>query len=168
MDSKITEWLKLSAQQLSWLLLFSSLVLSVLSLAPDSALVAFGLRDLRAEHRTLIGLLWLLSFSGLVIWVGKSAYQWAKSKITIWRNIQRLQQRLHNLTPGERDILRGYIAGNTRTQSLRIDSGVVQGLVAERILYRSSQVGNIERFDYNIHPSPWDYLKKHPELVANL
>ncbi len=168
MDSKFTEWLKLSTQQLLWLLLFSSLVLSVLSFAPDSALATFGLRDFRAEYRTWIGLSWLFAFSGLVIWVGRSVYQWAKSKITIRQHIQKMQQRLHNLTPDERDILRGYIADNTRTQNLRTDSGVVNGLVTERILYRSSQIGTLYRIDHNINPLAWDYLKKHPELLVNL
>jgi hypothetical protein len=164
--SKIIEWLRLSTQQLFWLFLFSSVVLSLLSFAPDTALDALGLGDFRAAYRTWIGLLWILSFCGLVVTVVKSVYHCTSSVVIKRQNLKRLQERLRNSTPPERSILRRYIEGNTRTQKLAIDDGVVQGLMSEKILYRSSQVGDIMmRFDHNIQPWAWDYLKKHSELV---
>ncbi|MDA0988382.1 MAG: superinfection exclusion B family protein [Chloroflexi bacterium] len=163
---KIIEWLKLSTQQLLWLLLFSSIVLGLLIFASDSALAALGLSGLRADYRTLIGLLGILSFSGLIVTVGKSASQFAKSEIVQRQNLKRRQERLRNLTPPERTILRKYIEENTRTQYLSINDGVVQGLIAETILYQSSRVSVWElAFAHNVQPWAWDYLNRHPELV---
>ena len=164
--TKILDWLKSSTTHLFWLLIFSSVVLSLLSFAPDNILAALGLRDFRTDYRTWIGLTWILSFSGLVVTVSKSVSQWAKSEITWRQNLKRGQERLHNLTPHERAVLRPYIEKNTRTRTLGIDDGVVQGLVAEEILYRPSHVSrhNVS-FDHNMQPWAWAYINRHPGLV---
>jgi len=44
--------------------------------------------------------------------------------------------------------------------------GRVGGLEAEGIIFRSSNVGNIESWAYNLQPWAWDYLSAHPELLA--
>jgi hypothetical protein len=133
--TKAIEWLKLSTYQLFWLLLFSSVVLSLLGFAPEETLEALSLRDIRAEHRTFIGLSWIISLSGLTVTGGKAAFEWIKAGITSRRRVNRLQQRLHQFTPPERAILKKYFTENTRTQYLSLRDGVARGLVAERILF---------------------------------
>jgi hypothetical protein len=68
---KFIELLKLSTQQLFWLCLFSSVVLSLLRFLTEESLESLGLRDFRTEYQTIIGLLWILSLSGLVVTAAK-------------------------------------------------------------------------------------------------
>ena len=163
--TKVIEWLKLSIQQLFWLLLFSSVVLSLLVFTPDNVLGALGLRGFRTEYRMWVGLsavgFWILSFSGLVVIGGQSISQWGKRAI----GRRGRKRRLHSLTQEERGVLRGYIAEDKRTQYFDISDGVVQGLFLEGILFKPSNISSYITMAYNIQPWVWDYLNKHPDLV---
>jgi hypothetical protein len=60
----------------------------------------------------------------------------------------------------------GYFAKNTRANTLRVDDGVVQGLVADGLIHRSASIGNmLEGFAHNITDLVWDYIHVHPELL---
>lgn len=42
---------------------------------------------------------------------------------------------------------------------LKVDDGVVQGLVADQIIYRSASMGNIlEGFAHNVTDFVWNYI----------
>ncbi|MBI3319988.1 MAG: superinfection exclusion B family protein [Candidatus Omnitrophica bacterium] len=63
--------------------------------------------------------------------------------------------------------MRRYVEGKTRTQYFQIEDGVIQGLVAVDVLYRSAQVGHLlSGFAYNIQPWAWEYLNRHPDLLS--
>jgi len=81
------------------------------------------------------------------------------------RGLKGATERLHNLTAEEREILRGYIGNGTKTQLLDIQSGVVNELEEVFIIYRSSNIGHLSGWSYNIQPWAWDYLNKHLELL---
>jgi hypothetical protein len=50
-----------------------------------------------------------------------------------------------------------------------MDDGVIQGLVAEKILYRSANVGSlITGFAYNVQPWAWDFLNANPHVLVDL
>lgn len=51
--------------------------------------------------------------------------------------------KLNNLTEYEKQILRYYFAKGTRSNTLKVDDGVVQELVACRIIYRFAQFWNM-------------------------
>jgi hypothetical protein len=167
---KFIEWLKLSAQHLFWLFLFSSIILSLLSFGSDEFLETLGFRDFRSEYRMVIGLLWILSSSGLVVTGAKWVFAWIWAEITSRRRMKRLQERLHQLTLPEHAILRKYIMEGTQTQDLSLHDGVAQGLVVKEILYHPP---NTMRYwdrgirAHNMRPWAWDYLKKHPELLKD-
>lgn len=78
---------------------------------------------------------------------------------------------LQRLSAEEKAYLRGYILDNTKTQYFEVTDGVVQGLVAAKILYRSASITGrysksyIPMIAYNIQPWAWEYLNKHPELL---
>ena len=62
-------------------------------------------------------------------------------------------------------MLASYVVGNTKTLTLDLRSGVAGGLESSRIIYRSSTLGSLHGFDYNIQPWAWDYLRQHRELL---
>ena len=75
--------------------------------------------------------------------------------------------KLENLTEEEKQIMRYYLATKSRSNTLRIDDGVVNSLVANRIIYRGASVGNmLEGFAHNISDIAWEYLHSHPELLV--
>ncbi len=82
------------------------------------------------------------------------------------RNLKKIEHRLNNLTEDEKQILRYYLAENTRANTLRVEDGVVQGLKSSGVIYMSASMGNlVEGFAHNISNHAWDYIHKHPELL---
>ena len=77
-----------------------------------------------------------------------------------------MTERLNRLTEDEKQILRFYLAENTRANMLRIEDGVVQGLKADGIIFQSASLGNVlEGFAHNISDFAWDYLHINPHLL---
>jgi hypothetical protein len=69
-------------------------------------------------------------------------------------------RRLHDLTAEEKEILLGYILNKTKTQYLGYADGVASGLVAEEIIFRSSNMGDPDRWAHNIQPWVWNLLNE--------
>lgn len=72
---------------------------------------------------------------------------------------------MYQLSEPEKEILRGYVHNSTTTLYFPMSDGVVGGLEAQRILYRSSNIGHLDEWAYNIQPWAWEYLNDHPELL---
>lgn len=141
-------------------------VAGFLLFANAGALEFFHLAALAQQHRAVIALVWLCAVALLVVDVGRVL--WAKlHKLCARRQLkQRVTQRLQALTEDEKQILRFYVAHGTRSNTLRVDDGVVQGLVAAGIIHRASGLGNVlEGFAHNIGQIAWDELHKNPLLL---
>ena len=130
--SKLLDWIKLSPKYL----LAISLASAVLLFANSGFLEHTGLQELSTEYRPWVGGIFLVSTSLLASHFIYELLTWARKRYGKLTKLKHAKKRLHNLTPEERDILRGYIIGNTRTQYLSLDDGVVHGFEAERIVYR--------------------------------
>ena len=62
--------------------------------------------------------------------------------------------------------MRFYVANNTRANTLKIDDGVVKGLVNSGIIYQSASLGNLmDGFAHNISNVAWDHLHKNLNLL---
>ena len=161
--SKLLEWLKLNPTPLFAIVLATTLFLFL----PGQIAETLGITELRTEYRLWLGLAWLGSLSILSAQGLSAAVQTTRKRLEWRRNLKRLEQSLHNLAPPEKTFLRGYIDNDTRTQKADIMDGVVNGLVAGKVVFRSASVGYGTRFSFNIQPWAWDYLKAHPELLAD-
>ena len=163
--SKITDLLKL----LPTYLLPMAVLSGFLVFASDDVLADFGIQGFRSDFRPWIGIVFLGSVSVLLTRGVTASFSWGKNEIVVRKSLGRRQKRMHDLTPAEKDILRKYVAEETRTQTLMMGDGVVQGLVQAGVLYRSTTVGESRQgdpvFDHNVQPWAWDYLRKHPELL---
>jgi Super-infection exclusion protein B len=81
--------------------------------------------------------------------------------------LTRLQDRLRHLTAAEQAVLRGFIGGATRTQSLYWMNGVVVGLEAEKIIYNTAPYGREGLpCPYNMQNWAFTHLNEHPELIG--
>ena len=160
--SKYLDWVKLSPRYLSPIAAFAGFVL----FAPPGMLDRLGLAQAATTYRLYFGVVFLLFTILLLTSVLASIYD----ALIGWRGQRRktkdMQQTLHRLSEPEKEVLCGYIQGQTTTQYLDMSDGVVGGLEAQRIIYKSSNIGDPESWAYNIQPWAWNYLNDHPKLLA--
>jgi hypothetical protein len=161
--SKLVEWIKLSPKHLAAIFLFTGLVV----FAPERWLTFVGIVGLPDTLRLVFGIAFLLS--GALLLIEGVAFAWGmvKQKRTNAVVLHRARESLHNLSEPEKEILRRYIEGETRTQYLPMHNGVVCGLQAEGILFRASSISKShDHFAYNIQLWAWDYLNEHRKLLS--
>ncbi len=129
--------------------------------APDLWLDRFGVTELRGRHRSSIGTGTLLCaamvLANVLAWIGK--------RITWRTNEKRLAKALYSLSADEKRVLRNYLSGDSHTGYFPVGDGVIGGLEAKRILYRSSGVVVRLQLPYNIQPWALEHLSSHPELL---
>ena len=159
----ITKFLELAPRYLAVVALATGLIL----FGPPDTVKTLGLSEFAQTHRSWLGASFIISSALTVIsfvrWIGT----WSVAFFLAGRTKRAALKRLHNLTEDEKQILRYYLANDTRGNTLRYDDGVVQGLVTAHIIYRSANMGNmLEGFPYNIANFAWDYLQKHPDLLV--
>lgn len=136
----------------------------------DDQAATLGLAQFRDDFRFWIGTIFLIFFSLSVSKIILRLGEYGIDQLEVWKGLQYSKRKLADLTSEERKILRGFLHSNTKTQTLGLESGVVQGLVAAGIIYRSSRIGRQWAgrgigFDYNILDWVWIYLKKNPSLL---
>lgn len=125
-----------------------------------------GVFELAQNNRPMLGLTLVVTVGLFVVSVIGDGIALVKQWWFRRRRYRRIEVRLQCLTEDEKQILRYYLAENTRANTLRIDDGVVQGLKASGIIHLSASMGNaLEGFAHNINEFAWDYLHVHPHLL---
>jgi len=158
----ILEFLKLTPKNITPILLISSLLL----FSPKEWLIFFKLFNLKEQYHFIISIVFLFSSVILLNYIIFKFFSLVRNFFFRLKVKKKIYKRLENLTEDEKQILRYYIAKNTRANTLRCDDGTVRGLEADFIIFRSSNMGNvIEGFAYNINDFAWDYLHKNYHLL---
>ena len=158
----LLEFLKLAPRYLVALCLVAAFLL----FSPKNVLEYLAVHDFTENYRQRIGLFFIVSSALLDVSVAGMAGR----RIRDWWNRRKFHleiiKSLNLLTEDEKQILRFYIAKQTKTNTLRFDDGVVNGLVAKGIIYRAATVGNLlEGSAHNISEIAWDHLNIHPHLL---
>jgi hypothetical protein len=161
---KIIEFLTRASPRVFGALFLFCLIVLVL---PARALSWLNLASLVEASRTAISLtllgtgVYLATYPLHTLCKRGAQYVHEMRTIHIWKN------RLHRLTFEEKKLLQSYLQRHTHTRRWNLGSGVVEGLVRDGILFRSSNAGSVvEGFAYNITSWAYDDIAKHPELVA--
>jgi hypothetical protein len=132
----------------------------------DQFLTRLGLKKFTEDYRVWLGLAFVSTVSLFVIYVAGEVVAFFRRKIGKRMFMKRVIERLNRMTEDEKQILRYYFAKNTRSNVLRMDDGVVQGLVADGIIFRSANLGSmVEGFAHNISDVVWDYIHSNPDLL---
>lgn len=158
----LLEFLKLTPRYLVSL----GIATSFLLFSPKNVLQYLRIYNFTQDYRQWISILLILSVALLAVSIAIEAMQvikhwWNKKKF-----YNRMSKRLNNLTEDEKQILRYYIANQTKSNVLKFDDGIVQGLVAKDIIRRASSLGNLlEGFPYNISEFAWEYLNEDPWIL---
>lgn len=158
------EFLKLAPRYL--IVIALGVIAAILLFADVKLLELIGISELAKENRPLLGLTLVVTTALFLASVIGNGIALVKKWWIRKRHHKRIKNRLHSLTEGEKQILRYYIAENTRANTLRIDDGIVQGLKASGIIHLSASMGNaLEGFAHNISEFAFDYLQLHPHLL---
>lgn len=142
------------------------LVAAMLLFVPQEYLQVVGVHQLAQDYRPVLGLALLFCIATLVMLVGHALWRSTGSRWRRYKFRRCIHQRLGRLSEDEKQILRFYISQQTRANTLRIDDGVVQGLVAAGVIYRSAQIGSlVDGFSHNISEIAWKHLDKNEVLL---
>lgn len=156
------EFLKLAPRYL----ISVAIVSAALLFFPGSWLERIGLQGFAEEYRQWLGFVFLVSATLWVVAIAAAVWKAIASKFFRRSVRKHVIHRLSSLTEDEKQILRYYLAQNTRANMLKVDDGVVQGLVSDRIIYRSASMGSlVEGFAHNITNFAWEHLHANPELL---
>ncbi len=140
------------------------IVVSLVLFAPNSVIDKLGFLKYREEGNFYLGVALLLCIAIAI----SGGIGFLAQRYNNYLFLRAGKKQLNLLTVEEKQILRGYIEGQTRTMHLHIQSGIVNGLVAEKIIYRASSIGATGfAFAYNIQPWAWKYLNKHRDLLLH-
>lgn len=142
------------------------IIAAFLLFGPDSWLKQIGIYDFTQNNRQWVGLVFIISFILFSVDRSIAITAWIRNKMSAAKFAKRRLQRLQCLTEDEKQILRFYIAKQTKTNSLRFDDGIVRGLEATGIIYRAASVGTMyQGLAYNISDFAWNYLNENPDLL---
>jgi hypothetical protein len=158
--------LKLTPLPLLGIALATGLVLFL----PESAARTLGAQEWRVEYRAWLGGGFILSSVLFALHVVAATWK----GITRWwssRRVARARLRsLRTLTSDEIAFLRAYFRESTATQYGSMANGVISGLEARRIIYRSSnmlQPYGYGEVAYNLQPWAREALLAHPEWISD-
>jgi hypothetical protein len=156
------EFLKLAPRYLIAL----GVMAAVLLFSSEVFLKFIGVFEFAQDNRPMLGLTLVVTGALFAVSVAGDGISLIKQWWFRRRRYRRITERLNCLTEDEKQILRFYLAKNTRANMLSIEDGVVQGLKADGIIFQSASLGNVlEGFAHNISDFAWDYLHVHPHLL---
>lgn len=142
------------------------IVAALFLFTPEKRLNEFGISGLAHKHKPWFAITLLVTSILFAVDRTIAVGQWIRRRKEIAKVFAKRLHRLHNLTEDEKQILRFYLAKQTRANVLRVDDGVVQGLVSAGIIYRSVSMGTVsEGFAHNISDFAWDYLHENQQLL---
>ena len=160
------ESLKVSSRYVVAVALAASAVLFL----PTTFIETIGLKDFRQQSQPYLGGVFLLCSCILIVQAGMALWKWSKEHYSQHRSLRSAQAKMRVLTPEEKELLREYLQAKTKSRYLPMASGVVAGLIHADIIYRAANIGRAGsgdfKFAHNIQPWAWEYLNKHPEILA--
>ena len=132
----------------------------------DQFLARLGLTKFTEDNRAWLGIAFVSTVSLFAIYVAGEIVSFFGRKIRKRQFEKSVAKRLQRMTEDEKQIMRFYFAENTRSNVLRVDDGVVQGLKSDGIIYQSASLGNmLEGFSHNIGDFAWDYIHSNPAVL---
>lgn len=157
----LPNWLKLGTKPL----LAVALATGVVLFAPQSWTAALGLGQLASEYRPWLGGAFLLSSALVTVNGGARTWRWWQERRQHQELRQKRIERLHNLAPQEKEILRAYIAERTRTKKISVLNETATALTRAGILRQTSSIGTLYGHPFTVADWAWGYLHEHPELL---
>ena len=166
MLENLLSWTK-TPKHLAWPL---AIVSALLLWGPDNFISGLGLEIFINEYRKWLGVVFLFF---LVVGLQPLAPLFMRKVNDAYNNfkgVKKAVEKLMDLTPSEKEILKYYLVKNTRTQDLSIQNGDVSKLISNGFIYRAAQVsyGGMRgsfTFPVNITDWTWNYIRNNPNVL---
>jgi hypothetical protein len=140
---------------------------TVAVVAPDQSLQKIGFYPYTGSAKQGLFIALLLSTCLLCSHIIFALISLFKARLNGWVIVHRGKRRLKDLTRAEKEILKGYIKGDTMTQTFACTDGAVLALEYEHIIYRASELSQgFTDFPFNIQPWAGQHLKRNPRLLS--
>jgi hypothetical protein len=162
----LLSWIKLP-KTVAWPIV---LVCGLLLWGPEKFNKGLGLDLFVNEYRIGVGVAFLFFLATGLMPVVPWLFNFIKKTYESFLLKKHIRQKLRELTPEEKSILRQYVDGDTKAQDLNIQNGVVGRLIKVGILelgFTVSYGGRMGSYTFpvNIRDWAWNQLKEHPELL---
>ena len=139
---------------------------SLMLFLPAHLINRLALDDVIQSYRMYVGLAFVISASLLIVRIVSFVWSLFSVPFHKWRFERDGVRLMEELTEEEKAFIRPYILNDQTARVAPIDDGIAQGLAAKRIIYRSSNIGNLfSGFPYNLQPYMRRLLTKRPELL---
>jgi hypothetical protein len=133
--------------------------------APEPWITKLGMASFVADYRSWLGLAFVVSCAYLLAHAAVFVAITLRGRYEDWATRRAQLNCLKTLAPDEKARLVPYIRNQRSSVDYPITDGVVRGLVAKGILFRSSEVGYPNRFAFNIQPWVRTEIEKDPSLL---
>lgn len=134
--------------------------------SPSSVVADLGIGWFVNHYRSWLGFALVVSFTYLcahaIIFLAHKLRDIFISRMLRKGRIKSLKR----LTPEEKLRLLPYIIDQKASTYHSINDGVINGLIAKNILFRSSNIGTMHSFPFNIQPWAREELEKNPSLLT--
>ena len=158
----IVEIVKLAPRYLVTLGIAAALLL----FGREDILKSLGVYDFTQNYRQWLGLTLVITGALFVVDRAVPIIKWIRNRVLDRKIRKCILKSCNSLTEDEKQIMRFYIAKQTKTNYLRFNDGVVKGLESKYIIMRMSNSGHIrDGFAYNITDIAWKYLNKNNWLL---
>ena len=159
---QIIQALKLAPRYLIAIGIFCGVLLFI----EEQLAKTLGVFQFTQDNRQWIGIAFIASVSLVAIDCGIKIFAVVSDFFGDIKFKKSLMQSLNTLTEEEKQILRYYLAKQSKTNTLRTDDGIVNALAAKGVIYRSASHGTLlEGFSHNINDLAWDYLNENPGVL---
>ncbi len=134
-----------------------SIIYTIILAKPDYFIVLLGLEYVFKQYKEYFSLLYLIALSHMLYKLIRHYYDIFQKRLLI-----------KNLSIDEKLVLKEYVEQGKTVVHGDICSGILPGLEAKGLIFRSSILGvpgSLQTFPFNIQPWILIYLKKHKKLL---
>jgi hypothetical protein len=133
---------------------------------PDQILIDLGVKQIRDTYRSYIGIVFIVSFSIILVNIVALIYKVSKRKYRNYRNKRIAKKTLKDLSNAEKEILKQMLLNGTNSFQIDITDGIHTRLESHKIIYRAANVSKYGTlFAFCIQPWAIDYLRKNMHLL---
>ncbi|OYW38938.1 MAG: hypothetical protein B7Z35_05795 [Hydrogenophilales bacterium 12-61-10] len=144
------------------LLLVAGLAAGFILFIPEFLATTLAVDGFRKEYRVFLG-------PGLVLvaaWLLARLFIAATGHLRERENLRKLMEQLNDLTSQEKGYLATFIVAGNTTIYVAMDDGIIGGLRARNIVYRSSNIfTQLNGIPYNLQPWAREHLSENPQLL---
>ena len=139
----------------------------ILLLGPPWLIARMGLQEVVSARRELIGLGCLAATAALLV---TQVLPWSIALVTRrleqWSDFKKGKKRLHDLTRSEKNILKQYLARESRTLVLDGRSSATVALQRTEVITRTGDLEDtLTGMTFTISPWAWNYLRTNRHIL---